>query len=89
MKPIIILLIIFFAVRFIRKGLLKKAANPHQAEKPRPGAPAAAKSDSEELVLDPVCDSYIPMSGARTLNRGGKVDYFCSDECKDKFLKSS
>jgi YHS domain-containing protein len=41
----------------------------------------------ENLVKDPVCGLYIPESKAVKLRVKNKDYYFCSNECKEKFLK--
>ena len=50
--------------------------------------PPPATGQVEEMVQDPVCGTWIPVSQALTANRGGETFYFCSSECRDKFLKS-
>ncbi len=35
----------------------------------------------DELVKDPVCQTYVVRSRAVTRVRHGEVSYFCSDEC--------
>ena len=41
----------------------------------------------DELVKDPSCGVYIPKKDANTVRIGGKRYFFCSRECKEKFLK--
>ena len=52
----------------------------------RRAAPRAAKPDdtaaAEEMVLDPQCKSYLPMSEA--MLRGDQ--YFCSERCASLYL---
>lgn len=44
---------------------------------------------SEELVLDPVCDTYIPKGSAiRKTVSSGDV-FFCSDACLKRYLGDS
>ena len=42
----------------------------------------------DEMVQDPYCKTYIPLTGAykRTIN--GKTYFFCSKECADNFSKT-
>jgi len=42
---------------------------------------------SEELVEDPYCHTYIPISQAHRKEIAGKEHYFCSKECCDKYIK--
>lgn len=85
MKPVLILLIIFFVVRFLKKSLQAKATG-----RVEPGAAKGSQPErkGEEMVLDPVCNSYIPLSSALKVNDGGRTEYFCTDACRDKFLAS-
>lgn len=40
----------------------------------------------DELVKDTICHTYIPKSKAITLNHNGNKFYFCSENCKNKFI---
>ncbi len=42
-----------------------------------------------ELVKDPVCGVYLPKEQAIKLEYKGQTYYFCSEECKTKFLEES
>jgi len=44
--------------------------------------------DAGDMVKDPVCNTYIPMQNSIRENIRGKTYYFCSQECRDKFMKS-
>lgn len=91
MKPVIILILVFFAVRLLKKNLQKKAASMGAAEAHKPGGSRipnkGAEPRGEEMVLDPVCGSYVPESSALSASRDGETAHFCSTECRDKFLK--
>ncbi len=38
------------------------------------------------MVKDPVCGTYFPQGRAVALNGKGEVLYFCSTECRDRYL---
>ena len=40
---------------------------------------------SDELVKDPVCQTYVLRSRAVTRESGGTIHYFCSRECARRF----
>jgi len=40
----------------------------------------------DELVKDPVCGVYCPKKEAISIKINGKTYYFCSKDCRDKFL---
>jgi YHS domain-containing protein len=42
-------------------------------------------ADGEDLVQDPVCHTYIPMSQAYKKDISGRAYFFCSKECSDKY----
>ncbi|OGP23140.1 MAG: hypothetical protein A2X93_02335 [Deltaproteobacteria bacterium GWC2_56_8] len=89
MKPVIILIIVFFAVRLLKKSLQKKTASMSASEQAAGGARIpnkGAEKRGEEMVLDPVCGSYVPESSALSAKRGGETAHFCSPDCRDKFL---
>ncbi len=89
MKPIIILLIVFFVVRHFRKRLIARVTPPAgQDADVNASGPSSGAGAGEEMVLDPVCDSYIPLSAAVAADTDHGVEYFCSNECRDKYLAS-
>jgi YHS domain-containing protein len=38
------------------------------------------------MIKDPFCEAYFPKRNGIHLNFGGKDLYFCSNQCKDKYL---
>ncbi len=42
-----------------------------------------------ELVQDPVCQTYIEPDSAVTVKSGDDRYYFCSYECRDKFIQQN
>jgi uncharacterized protein len=56
----------------------------------RPGKNENLKAEStaaggEDLIEDPVCHTYIPVSQAYKKEISGKDYYFCSKQCSDKY----
>lgn len=43
----------------------------------------------DELVRDPVCETYIPRSRAITRTAGDTTYYFCSPDCAARFVRPS
>ena len=43
-------------------------------------------SGGEDLVQDPVCHTYIPVSQSYKKEIAGKTYYFCSKECLDHYI---
>ena len=42
----------------------------------------------DELVKDPVCQTYVVRSRAVTRTAGGQLTYFCSSDCARRYLSS-
>jgi YHS domain-containing protein len=53
----------------------------------RVGGPAKAKPlvTGEDLVEDPVCHTYVPVTHARKVEIEGKTVYFCSERCLKQY----
>jgi YHS domain-containing protein len=57
-----------------------------------PSGSSATKSDGgtgsfdDIMIKDPVCEVYFPKKDGIYLNDNGNEIYFCSKECRDKFL---
>jgi len=51
-----------------------------------PRQPKRSVRDEEEMVQDPVCKSYVPLSDALKVRSRQGVVYFCGPECKEKFF---
>lgn len=49
-------------------------------------APSAA---GEDLVEDPVCHTYVPISRACRESLDGKTLYFCSPTCRERFKETA
>ena len=50
---------------------------------------AARPLPTDELVKDPVCQTYIVRSRAVTLSEAGQPRYFCSTRCAERFALGS
>jgi len=40
-----------------------------------------------EMVKDPMCGAFVSKDGDIRVREGEKVHYFCSYECRDKYVK--
>lgn len=59
--------------------------------KKRKEAKAKAEKEaatSRDMVKDPECGAYVSKDGSISVRDGDSVYYFCSYDCRDKFLKS-
>ncbi len=84
MSPVKILILgILFYLLFklvFGKKLSFKKRNP--VDKP------ANQPLQDVLVEDPVCHTFVPKGQALPLLLEGEKYYFCSDECRKKFIKN-
>jgi uncharacterized protein len=80
-RVLVILFIIRLVVSFFR-GTLAPARG---TAKPR-GSAAKPERIGGKLVQDPECGTYIPEERAIRHGRGDRVQFFCSVDCRDKWL---
>jgi uncharacterized protein len=78
-RLVLLAVIVYVLFKWLRRGA--------------PSVPRAGTSDKpvgriEEMVQDPVCGTWVPASQALSLPREKETLFFCSGECRDKFLKS-
>lgn len=52
-------------------------------------ASPARRAGLDELVKDPVCETYIPRRKAISRGSGPEARYFCSASCADKYVTRS
>ena len=81
MRLIIILGLLYVAYRLI-KSILPPASQQQDRANPEAGEIA------DEMVQDPVCGVFLPRREAIRANRSDDEIYFCSNECKTKYLES-
>lgn len=79
-RYIIIILLMYLAYKFL-KGMFITKGNQHRHV---PGQTQQGAS-GEDLVEDPYCHTYIPLSNALKTSVQGKAVYFCSKKCRDEF----
>jgi len=81
----LILIVIAISVlrRVIKIGLSFWAGL--SSTKARPSASASPSGAHVALVQDPVCGTYVAAESSLKRVVAGKVIYFCSAECRDRF----
>jgi YHS domain-containing protein len=80
LRFIIAAVLLYFVFRIVKRLLLPSG----KKVKPLPGD----KNDGtkgEDLVEDPLCHTYVPISEAHKLNLEGKPLYFCSKNCLEQY----
>ncbi len=68
--------ILYKFIRFYQK-LSQKSNSPRQANK-----------SSGHMVKDEICNTYLPQEDTIKEIHEGKEYFFCSQECRQKFLES-
>jgi len=79
------IIVVLFVLRLIQS---------YFAPKPRPASPRAGGRNTAveraggQLVRDPQCGTYVPMSTSVHLVSGPHTLYFCSVACRDAYRKA-
>jgi YHS domain-containing protein len=79
-RLIITILLIYLAYKAVKWMFASGAAGGRNIRDNQPQA-----SIDEDLIEDPCCHRYIPLSQAHKVERDGKTYYFCSRDCADKY----
>lgn len=82
MRFIFYLILIFLVYQLIKGYLFsKKEVQGHKGK--------SIQTDEEnEMVLDEMCNTYLPKESALKVTGSDNIHYFCSSGCRDKYLKS-
>jgi uncharacterized protein len=78
-------LILAVAIVYIIYRVGKAIALP-LAEQGRKFPQRPTPIEDEDMVQDPYCNTYVPLSNAYKATVDGKTLYFCSKECFEKYL---
>jgi hypothetical protein len=75
---------------FLLRLVVRTVARAFSPAPPRPRATAAPPQPKvrapEDLVLDRVCRTHVPLSRTVTARVSGREEHFCSAACRDKAL---
>ena len=82
MRLLILLVVIYLGYRALKSWMLP--GQPSQ----RPVSGKASGEIDDEMVKDPYCEVYFPKRNGVHLKVDGDDLYFCSTECRDKFIAS-
>lgn len=76
-------LVVLMLVRMVMRSLGRLFGVASQGRKAaRP--PRQERRLAEDLVRDPVCQTYVPRSRALTATVEGHQEFFCSEECRER-----
>ena len=80
MRLLILGILIYICYRSLKSWLGPRAAIR------QPEMEGAVDKVDDVMVKDPVCEVYFPKRNGFRFKLGGKELYFCSKECRDKFV---
>jgi YHS domain-containing protein len=66
--------ILYYVLRFLVKNIFSLRKKPDR------------DIESEELIQDPYCQTYIPKQSAVKKKIDGQIFYFCNQECLRNYL---
>lgn len=79
-------ILMFILLGFVGYSLLQGLINP----KPKSGTkmPRNRSRDGEQMVEDPQCGTFLPISDSVSATINGKQHYFCSKKCLKTYKKA-
>jgi YHS domain-containing protein len=84
-RSILLFLLVLFLARFVLRlvqGIVAGATSTG-------GGPArSANPPAVKMIADPVCGTYVVPGKALQLARGRETVYFCSDKCRDEWVRA-
>ena len=79
MRLLITIALIYLGYRVFKSWLTPRTT-------PRQTFPGRAERNIDDvMVKDPYCNAYFPQRSGVPLTMDGKLLYFCSEECRDKY----
>lgn len=84
MVAILFRFLLFIFLLWLLQAVLKKLFSSTTRRRP-----ASGESPSNNMVKDPVCGMYMDSRLAVRLESRTEAFYFCSEECKNKYLDES
>jgi len=83
--------ILYFIVGYLLYKIIGQSYKDYKISKSKKdykrASAAHGKMIKGEMVKDPVCNTYIPRDISIKDTFTGKTYYFCSQECREKFIK--
>jgi YHS domain-containing protein len=82
MRLLIIAALVYLLYRGFKSWMLKNLP-PSQPPEGRNGSMTGV---DDVMVKDPICEVYFPKRNGIEVKADGESHYFCSTECRDKYL---
>ncbi len=80
MIKLLLLILLFFVGYSFFQALLTPGRRTNKR-------PDNRTEQGEQMVQDPQCGTYLPISDALSANIRGRQHYFCSRKCRNQFKK--
>jgi hypothetical protein len=87
--PVLLKALQFLFWLLVLRLVVRTVARAFSPAPDRPRATAGSRAQvraPEDLVLDRVCHTHVPRSGAVVARVAGREEHFCSAACRDKAL---
>ncbi len=78
-RLVVAVIIVYLIYRLAKTFLLPSGRTSESFPK------SPASIEGEDMVKDPYCNTYIPLSEAYKVSVNGETLYFCSKECFEKY----
>ena len=80
-RALVFIILIYLLYRFV-KSIIQNNKLSSKSVSPS----ISSRVAGEDLVEDPACHTYIPLSQAYIGEISGREYYFCSKKCYDKYI---
>ena len=80
MRLLILLGLIYLCYRALKSWMIQSGLSQNTV------SGDTTQQIDDEMIKDPVCDMYFPKKDGVRLKSDGKDYYFCSSDCRDKFV---
>lgn len=83
LKTIVLIAIGYIGFRLLKSWIVKHITFSQTGSNQPPG------EIDDIMIQDPVCMVYFPKRSGVQLNQNGKDLYFCSPECRQRYISNS
>ena len=90
LRFILLIVVIWVVFRFlggIIDGISGGGSRGRSRVRHRSGGGPGGGAASVPLVRDPICGTYVVREKALTAGSGDRMQYFCSEKCRDEFAR--
>ncbi len=86
--PLFLILVVYFFLRSIVRSFLQASVERQKFESDGRTGPASSRPVKlGKMEKDPSCGTYVDVETSVRATVGGTVQYFCSEECLNKYRR--